>query len=155
MKWLNKDSNGTINFDEYFNYIDSIRSSISKETYDFASNWELYSLDSRSSLHDSWLESLVINEVGSGDRDASRECSIILSLFGAYHDRIITLEYIGVERYSINSIDLKNASRGHSDLLMHEIRLSDNGLIVHEVVFTNGSSFEIVFNGLVHSEKCN
>lgn len=152
MKWLIKNSSGTVNFDEYFSYIESIKGELTPRVYKFASDWNLYSLDSRSSLHDCWLESLVVKERGTGERGECRNCSIALSLLGAYHDRVIMIEYLGVESYSVNSSNLTECSRGHADLLMHEIRLNKQSLIEHEVVFANGGSFKVAFSDLSHIE---
>lgn len=153
MKWLKKNSGGTVDFDEYFAYIESIKDVLTPSVYKFASNWNLYSLNSRSSLHDCWLESLTVNENGAGERGACRNCSVSILLLGAYHDRIIKIDYIGVERYSLDAVNLTKSLRGHSDLVMHEIRIGEQSLVEHEIIFASGGSFKVVFSEMHHAEE--
>ncbi len=59
-----------------------------------------FNLDSRSSLHDAWLETLTIRETASGERKQIRQLEVHVRLLGPYHDRWIHLNYAGVTQYS-------------------------------------------------------
>lgn len=152
MYWLKNDKNGVVNFDQYFNYIESVKESLPLRVYGFASNWDMYSLESPSSLHDSWMESFYIKEDGKGNRKQVRECTAKLALLGAFHDRRIILEYSEVQSYTVHSIELTNGFRGHADLALHELRAGDDGSVEHEIRFSNGGYIQIVFGDLVHTE---
>src|SRR5262249_19569328 len=54
---LNAETDG-IDFDRYSAYVESIRTRLPSHVYAFASNPCYFDLNSRSSLHDAWLEDL-------------------------------------------------------------------------------------------------
>jgi len=64
--------------------------------YAFASHTDHFNLDSRSSLHDAWLEALTVRETASDERKQIRQLEIQVCLFGPYHDRRVHLNYTGV-----------------------------------------------------------
>jgi isocitrate lyase len=78
---LNSEMDG-IDFDRYRAYVESIRSKLPAHVYAFASNPSYFNLDSRSSLHDAWLENLTVKETPSGERKQVRHLEIHLCLFG-------------------------------------------------------------------------
>jgi hypothetical protein len=149
MRFLTPTEDGTINFDKYFEYIRSIRSKLSPSAYAFSSNYDHYSLDSRRSLHDAWVRSIDIQEIGSGDRQQIRGVGIRLSLLGPYHDHLLTISYEDVTTYSFSagtaSDPLKN---GHGDIHVHELLLLDTGYLQHELMFTARTSFMVVCRDL-------
>lgn len=49
------ESTGSINFDRYFSYIESIRGKLPSHVFAFASQAKYYDLESPTSLHDAWL----------------------------------------------------------------------------------------------------
>jgi hypothetical protein len=135
LKYIRTDSNGT-HFDEYFEYIQSIRTRLPEHVYEFASNFDHYNLSSRLSLHDAWLSSIEVREPGKGERRENRNTEISLCLLGPHHDRRITLEYREVQAYTLLS---QTVQAGHGDLLIHEVRISDSGFLVHEIQFVRGN----------------
>jgi len=148
---------GEIDWFEYENYIHSIRAKLPEHIYAFASNPDHFNLESHSSLHDSWLESLVINEVASGERSEIRQLEVKVDLLGPFHDRRIHLHYFGVAQYSFNTPPRYGDSRyqhaGHGDLFTHEIRLGHNGLFIHELLFEREATFLIECADIKHSEE--
>jgi hypothetical protein len=82
-----------IDFDRYRVYVESIRNKLPEHVYAFASNPGHFNLDSRSSLHDAWLETLMVRETASGERKQIRQLEIQVCLFGPYHDRWIHLKH--------------------------------------------------------------
>jgi len=127
----------------YKSYLESIREALPSSAYDFASaDWH-YSGDDHRCPHDSWVESLVISEPSSGDRHEERENAISVRLFGAYHDGYLELSYPGVRAYSLVGAILNKPKTGHGDWLKDEVRLSDNKLVLHEILFSTGSRWLI------------
>lgn len=150
-------STGRIDFAQYEKYLNSIRHHLPDHIYTFASNQRHFYPDSPSSLHDAWMESLTIREAASGKRQEIRMLEISLCLLGPFHDRLIHLHYMGVVRYSFEvpprNGDARFEHTAHGDLLTHEIRLSRNGLFIHELSFERGTMFMIECSDIKHSEK--
>lgn len=145
---LNPETDG-IDFDRYAIYLESICAQLPLHVYAFASNPNHFNLDSPSSLHDAWLEALTIREVATGNCHDQHALEIVLCLLGPRQDRRIHLSYIGVSHYVMQS------SGAHGDLLSHEIRLSSNGEILHEMQFVNGASILIECSDMRHFEDMN
>ncbi len=83
-----------------------------------------------------------------------RNIEIECCLLGPFHDFKIFLNYSGVQAFSL--VTPKDFSgppavfTGHGDLLMHEIRLEMGDNIVHELLFSRGSVFQVTFRNLSH-----
>ena len=107
-------------------------------------------MDSPQSLHDAWLESLEILEPAEGKRHEQRSTRITLRLLGALHDRIHELTYVGVRRYRI---DAPAGQRGQGDLIVHEVRIEEDDLIVHELLFANGGTVEVGCADFFYTER--
>jgi hypothetical protein len=148
---------GGIDYPEYEKYLESIREKLPQHVYAFAANPDHFNLESRSSLHDAWLESVAVNEVATGKRSEIRQLEVRLSLLGPFHDRRIQLHYTGVAQYSLKAPPKYDQSRfqhtAHGDLFTHEIRLGLNGLIVHELLFERDATFLIECSDIRHSEE--
>jgi len=153
---LNSEIDG-IDFDRYSAYVESIRSRLQPHIYAFASNPSYFDLHSHSSLHDAWLEKLTVRETSMGERNQLRQLEIHLCLLGPYHDRWIHLNYVGVAQYSIVTppkyAEPRYRHTAHGDLLTHEIRLGQNGLLLHELLFERGSTLLIECADITHSEE--
>jgi hypothetical protein len=122
---------GAIHWDEYFDYLKSVRTRLSEELYSYASDWGHYSLDGLNSLHDAWLLSVQF---------AFREKNVAIELLGARQDRKHVFEYKNVEAYSL---DLAvNFRSGDRDVIAHEFRIEEE-LIVHEIIFADGKTIVV------------
>jgi hypothetical protein len=116
-------------WDDYARYIESIRDRLPASAFEFATaTWR--NPEDHRSLHDSWVESLVVNEIATGERNSERTTEILVRLLGPYHDGFTTLRYRDVVAFSIDS---PHSERGHGDWLCDEVRLSERGLVFHEV----------------------
>jgi hypothetical protein len=148
---------GEIDWFEYEKYLHSIRAKLPEHIYAFASNINHFNLESHSSLHDAWLESMVVNEVATGERNEIRKLEVKLTLLGPFHDRRIHLHYTGVAQYSFNAPPKHGPSRyqyiAHGDLFTHEIRLGHEGLFIHELLFERDAIFLIECSDIRHSEE--
>ena len=109
---------------------------------------ERYSLSGPHSLHDAWLESLEILEPSKGARSEQRATRITLQLLGAYHNCMHHLVYLGVRRYQI---DAPASGGGHGDLIIHELRLDDDGTLAHELLFSSGGVIQIACDDLQYT----
>ena len=145
---------GMIDFDRYLAYLETVREKLPDHVFSFASDSRHFDLESRTSLHDAWLESAVVKEMPSSN-EGNRKVDIVLTLLGPFHDRLIQLRYSDVERYSLAALtsqqDLGNRPSGHGDLYTHEIRLGEKGQLVHELLFVNDATIFIEFSGFSHS----
>jgi hypothetical protein len=141
VRFLRQDATGALRFDEYFEHIESIRHQLSSEAYEFASNFEHYNLQSKSSLHDAWVQSVQIEESASGPRKEVRQLGVRISLLGSYHDRILLLTYDQVSAYAMSAQCGVTQAVAHGDILTHEVRKTDGQQVVHEILFASGSTF--------------
>lgn len=124
----------------YLQYLQSIRESLPISAFQFATAEWHYDHNDHRCPHDSWVESLAIKEAASGERGQHRSLSISTCLLGAFHDGRLLLDYADVHMYSLESL---KGQAGHGDWLVDEIRLSENGLVLHEVQFSNNSRWLI------------
>lgn len=129
-------------FSNYNSYLESIRKDLPASAYDFAvASWH-YNHDDHQCPHDSWLESLAISEPSSGSRHEKRRIAIEIRLLGAYHDGYLELSYPDVKFYSLFARP-NSSKKEHGDWLVDEIRLSDENLVLHEILFSSGSRWII------------
>jgi hypothetical protein len=127
-------------YDKYFKYIDEIKDKLPLEIYLFASDKDRYDLSNRKSLHDSWITSLSVDYNDVPEDKDQFATTVNLELLGAYHDRKFILSYDNVYQYSIVKIHTKSRLR-RDDLLIHEIRISDQGYLEHTIQFDGGLTF--------------
>lgn len=131
----------------YFEYLEGIRERLPTDVYNFAVDRQNYALESHQSLHDAWLDCLSISEPATGDRSESRNIQIDCRFLGPYHDLNIHLTYFKVSDYSLtNPVGFEappTIAVGHGDLLVHEVSLTDDGSVIHELRFSRGSIFRI------------
>lgn len=127
---LANDGRDAAAFLRYRDYLASVKAAFPPSAYALAtSDWYGDFKDHRCP-HDAWLEELSLTEPASGPRNTGRTLSLRLRLLGAYHDGHIELVYPQVFRYSL---DLKAGNTGHGDWRYDELRLSEDGHLIHEI----------------------
>jgi hypothetical protein len=153
VKLLKKNNNGEIEFDAYFEYIRSLRMSMSVSAFAFASNFDHYRMDSRVSLHDAWVQSLHVLEVAVGDRRQTRKLAIELHLLGPYHNSVLRLSYSEVRSYAADVRAEDVGSIAHGDISMHELTVDpETKVLSHEIQFVSGSTLRIECGDLEFEE---
>lgn len=156
MEYIYENENG-VQFDRYFEYLESIQDQLPSHVYVFASNFEHYSLSDHSSLHDAWLDYLNIVEPAEGGRQQLRSIEIEARFLGPFHDKRIYLNYETVVGFELVTPEYferpSNVNTGHGDLLIHEVRIEDNLVLVHELEFSRGSTFIIKCKNIKHREE--
>src|SRR5579862_1878225 len=80
--------------------------------------------------HDSWLERLLVQEIGTGDRQEERTVALSVQLLGAYHELVLTFTYARAYRYVLDAWEIRD---GHRDWCYDEFRIAPDGRLVHEV----------------------
>jgi hypothetical protein len=136
-------------FDEYMKYLELKRDDLPKSVYEYATApWHYDHNDSRCP-HDSWLESLEIEELASGETREIRPTAIQMRLLGAFHDGTILIQYSDVQEYQFSKGPKLGPpaaanTASHGDWLVDETSLSDKGLVVHEIRFSNNVKFLII-----------
>lgn len=151
MKHILNASGGGWELSGYFNYLASIRETMPPEVLQFALDQRNYDLTSHQSLHDAWLEWILISEPATGARSEIRSTQIECRFLGPYHDQFIEIKYLGVNAYKLISADQSATNRAvaHGDLLMHEVRI-EGAHVIHEMVFSNGAMFEVTCQTFKH-----
>lgn len=148
-------------WETYGEHLERIRESIPVEVYAFASASWHYSLTDHRSLHDSWVESVAIQESNAAsDVAGERVVTIRVRLLGPYHDGHTELTYSDVTGYTLGlgraADDLAHLAPsqpvrvGHGDWLVDEIRIGQGGGIIHEVLFTSGRTWVIEAGTVTH-----
>ena len=103
-----------------------------------------YAVDTPQSLHDSWVQSLIIEERPIVTGKSCRTQEIHVKLLGPDHDGYKYLDYEGVFAHSLVSPYENPFSgglqEGHGDWLVEEVRLSEHGLVEHEIWFADQSN---------------
>jgi hypothetical protein len=136
---------------EYREYLEFVRGRMPRSAHEFATAaWHYDTADARS-LHDTWVDSLVIRESADGDRHEIRSLEIEVRLLGPYHDGNTTLSYQDVHAYSLDTpFECVSPPRGvgHGDWLYDEVRLSQRDHVIHEIEFSRGSRWVIECNDI-------
>ena len=120
----------------YREYLQSVKDRLPVSAFEFATAAWHYDYSDHRCPHDSWVESLTIDEAARGGRLEDRSLRISSRLLGAFHDGHLSLDYADVQMYSLEN---PKTRAGHGDWLFDEIRLSENGFVLHEVLFGNDS----------------
>jgi hypothetical protein len=148
---------GWIDIDRYHRYVESIRERLPEHVHAFASDPRFFDTTSHSSLHDAWLESFTVREAASGERHEIRRLEIEIILLGPFHDLRTRLRYTGVTAYSAFAPAKPGHPRyehtAHGDLITHEVRLSDSGGLIHELLFERDATILIECADIRHSEE--
>ncbi len=82
------------------------------------------------------MEKISISEPSEGKRHEIRQASLKIELMGAYHDGWIEFYYPRVYSFLLNSYAVES---GHQDWRYDELRLSNSGLLVHEIEWSGPS----------------
>jgi hypothetical protein len=114
----------------YREYLQTIASRLPIAAREFAlADWHYNHADHRCP-HDSWLEDVNVWVAAMGDRREKRRAQIRSRFLGAYHDGYLELVYSDVSSFCVD--------QGLGDWLYDEVRLSDEGSIIHEIEFAGG-----------------
>jgi hypothetical protein len=136
-------------WDKYGQYLESLRGRIPEAAFSFAiAEWHYNFRDPRCP-HDSWVEKLTIREPSSGKRRHIRGLEIRVRLLGAYHDGYIELFYKNVAGYSL-AFSPGIYGWAHSDWLYDEVRISDEGSVIHEIRFASNARWYIECEDIVY-----
>lgn len=141
-------------FEEYYRYLRNSRDKMPSSAFEYAvATWH-YDANDHRCPHDSWLETLEIVELSSGERSEIRRVDIRMSLLGAYHDGYINLTHKNVTSYCLEKVHGAtpgtSAPAGHQDWLIDELRLSDRGKVVHEILFSGNSHWIIECEDVIY-----
>ena len=128
-------------FRAYADYLESVKNALPASAFAFATAAWHYQNNDHRCPHDAWVDQLRIWESASGDRKQDRQIQIDLRLFGAFHDGYLDLSYKNVSSYRLDGHPRGDSRRlahiGHGDWLIDEIRLSDSGFVLHEILFSS------------------
>jgi len=128
-------------FKVYGEYLEKVKNALPKSAYSFATAHWHYEFQDRHCPHDGWVEHLRIWEDASCDRKEFRQTQVEVRLLGAFHDAHLELNYKNVRSYTLsaqpNGERHVNQNTGHGDWLIDEVRLSENNLVLHEILFAN------------------
>jgi hypothetical protein len=117
-------------FTRYREYLQSHQGSFPSSAYELAtSDWYFTFSDPRAP-HDAQLRDVRILENEVDEQNGRNTVAIQIRLLNARHDRLLEFTYPAVLRYTL---DLSHGAWGHRDWRYDEFRLSDDGLVIHEI----------------------
>lgn len=117
-------------FRRYQEYLQSKKDVFAPSAHALATSDWYFNFKDHRCPHDAWLETLSLSELPSSNGRKRRSLSLNVRLLGAYHDGYIELRYPQVFRYVLN---VRNGERGHRDWRYDELRVSDQGHLIHEI----------------------
>lgn len=150
-KFIYENGAGFTAYDRYFKYIEDIKHLLPDHIYAIASDKDRYDISNKKSLHDSWVKSIEICYINLLCNNNKPQIDITLDLLGAYHDRSFKIVYKNVHEYLIErKTPLLRANM--DDLLMHEIRIGENGYFEHFILFDNDMTFFVACDNFLFKE---
>jgi hypothetical protein len=120
----------TSGYQRYLEYLSTVKNKFPSSAYQLATSDWYFNFNDHRCPHDAWLESFTLSESSTGKRSEVRTLSLKVRLLGAYHDGHIELHYPKVLSYELN---IEHGKGGHRDWRYDELRLSENGNLVHEI----------------------
>ena len=125
-------------FEDYFNYISSIRELIPKNIVNFIANPQFYNFGDES-LYDS-----VVDKFELKYNKKSHQTILSIKFKGAYGSNYI------FKFKDIKSIVFPNDTEGllNHELLIHQFHLRGNGILQYEFIFSNNAKLKILFRKL-------
>jgi hypothetical protein len=130
----------------YREYLDSVKARLAPGALSYAtSEWHI-DQQSHKSPHDGWLESVLVQEPSTGVRKEQRSIEIVIDVLASVQDGKIRFTYSGVRSYAIGApgeFAMPPLNVGHGDWLADEVRVSDRGLVLHEILFSRGATWMI------------
>src|SRR5947208_3002433 len=144
MRLITQTDEGGYDLEEYLNYLEQIRESLPKDARSFAlASWH-YDMDDTRCPHDSWVESVILQEISQGSRNEIRRLEIVATFLGAFHDGYFEIAYKDVQSYSLafQAHSRQKIGVAHGDWMVDEILLVENGLVSHEIAFSEPGSWK-------------
>jgi len=133
-------------FADYQHYLETNKDKLPPHAYEFAIDMNRHRLDSPHSLHDAWMTSITIKENRNPVFPFQPQPSIEIALLGQMRDRTILLCYSGIAHYQIEGYEnpYNSDDTFQGDISWHEVRLNEEGLLIHEIHFVSESKIMIV-----------
>lgn len=122
----------------YAEYLDRHRSKFPPAAFGYASaEWQENFNDCRAP-HDSWVSEVKFVDRPLPGAGADRRTDLEIVLLGAFHDGHLHLRYTEVQSFHLTST---TAALGAIEVYRDEVRLSDNGHVVHEIEFLGAENW--------------
>jgi len=130
----------------YETYLQGVRDLLPESVYEYATAPWHYDIHDHRCPHDAWVEEVLLRELSRGVEHERRELKMHVRLLGAYHDGHIEFDYANVRRYQFDvdvATDKPPTESGHGNWVVDEVRVSESGLVLHEVEFSSNSRWLI------------
>lgn len=125
-----RDEDVAASFKRYRKYLMSVGDRFPPGAFELATSDWWFNFNDHNCPHDAWLEHAALDEPSTGERHEQRHTELRLILLGAYQDTRIWISYEGVTGLNIDATGL---NEGHGDWRYDEFRVSDAGLLIHEI----------------------
>jgi len=144
---------GEIMLENYLAYLDKNKNKFPPNAREFAFLPCHYQIKDRRCPHDSWVDSIIISEIGAERRKSKRIVSITAKFIGAYQDGFFELVYKNVEQYEIALGQLiKNTNNlGHGDWIVDELILTSSEQVSHEIELSNSRRWKVICDDILYN----
>jgi hypothetical protein len=147
-----RDTEEGYQLEEYIDYLQQIRESLPEGAQSFAlAPWH-YDISHNMCPHDSWLESMTLQELSRGTRRQLRKLEIAATFLGSFHDGVFDITYRDVQSYSLALPEerQRRSNVAHGDWMIDEILLTQSGMVSHEILFLESGVWKIVCRDLTY-----
>lgn len=133
----------------YVKYLKENKELLPDQVYQLATaSWYFNARDKRC-FKDGWIIGIELSNEFDFDLKRKKKTIFTLKLLGAYHDRVVTMRYVGVTILKVQ--DLEEAyllEGGYDSWRIDEFSVSKNGFCKHLIYFISGKVWEITFENL-------
>ncbi len=117
-------------FRRYRHYLETERHRFPAGALALATSEWYFNPEDHRSPHDAWLQHIVVQETGRGERQQHRAAGLSIQLLSAYHDLVLSFTYGRVFGYAL---DAQEVEGGHFDWRCDEFRVNERGHLLHEI----------------------
>lgn len=116
----------------YVAYLEENRARFPASAFEYASAPWRNNFNDHRAPHDAWVASIHFSDRSLPASGGDRETNLEITLLGAYHDGNLHLKYRGVRSFHLSR---EEADLSPTEVYRDELRLSDQGLVLHEIEF--------------------
>jgi hypothetical protein len=136
----------------YKSYIKSIqedRELLPDKVYELATASWYFNARDKKCLKDGWVIGIELTNEFDFEIKRKKKTIFTLKLLGAYHDRVITLSYMGVTALNVQDLEETYVLKdGYDSWRIDEFSVVEEGFCKHLIYFISGKVWEITFEDL-------
>ena len=149
-RFIYDDENGVTRFDRYFEYLVQVSGRMPAALSEFALDPRRYELTGPLTLHDAWLETLLLDQSYEPNSNSLASRSVRVRLLLANQNRL-DLDYRDVTCVEYSAIPSQWPDKA-KDLLVHEFQIAEAGSFSHLIQFDGDVWLRLTFKEMSWSD---